>query len=74
MEFGVVTQEKFLLLPVFTQTSLTSLTRDTLKIGSSSEGELKRAAMPLAVGFEADANSWLTLRGSITQLVPLLTS
>ncbi|MGB0453689.1 MAG: hypothetical protein ACPGJV_08230 [Bacteriovoracaceae bacterium] len=29
--------------------------------------EIKASSLPLMIGFEADANSWLTLRGSVTQ-------
>lgn len=45
--------------------------KKTLKIGTSSEGEIKYSRIPLTVGFEADANSWLTLRGSISQNLPV---
>ncbi len=31
--------------------------------------EVTTSSLPLTIGFEADANSWLTLRGSIRQLV-----
>ncbi len=38
--------------------------------GASTETQ-ERTSMPLTIGFEANANSWLTLRGAITQSVAL---
>ena len=41
----------------------------TDKNGSTDTSETKGSQLPVTIGFESDATSWLTLRGSITQNV-----
>jgi len=41
----------------------------TEKVSSSNTAEATRSQLPITIGFESDATSWLTLRGSIRQNV-----
>lgn len=58
---------------VFSQISYYSKTTEVTNATASGDNlEQKITKLPITVGFEADANSWLTLRGSITQALPFL--
>lgn len=52
----------------FVKTDLEWKTSETVTVESSS------TALPLTIGFEADANSWLTIRGYVAQNLPFLDS
>jgi hypothetical protein len=54
----------------FTQAMYTMQTREvTDKNGGTNTSETKSTMLPVTIGFESDATSWLTLRGSISQNV-----
>jgi hypothetical protein len=44
------------------------------KANSAAEQTIKQTHLPLIIGLEAEANSWLTLRGSVTQNLLLVDS
>ncbi|WP_372651320.1 hypothetical protein, partial [Halobacteriovorax sp.] len=44
-------------------------TKEETKPATATESETTTSTLPLTLGFEADATSWLTLRGSVTQSV-----
>ncbi|CBW27737.1 putative membrane protein [Halobacteriovorax marinus SJ] len=44
-------------------------TKEETKPATATESETTSTTLPLTLGFEADATSWLTLRGSVTQNV-----
>jgi hypothetical protein len=49
------------------------LTIDNLKVdferGGASNGEFQNLLVPIVIGFEKEVNSWLTLRGSVSQYI-----
>lgn len=57
---------------MFTQLSYVSSKNETTTAGVKSE--VKQSNLPLTLGFEADATSWLALRGSISQNIILGTT
>ena len=42
------------------------------KTGATTTTEVKTTGLPVTFGFETDATSWLTLRGSVTQRLPFM--
>lgn len=65
---NVVTSMKKDGTEVFYGAGLTSSShKDAQTILTTDDVETSGMHMPLIIGFEADANSWLTLRGSVTQ-------
>ena len=54
----------------FTQAEYRMTTREvTDKNGGTDTSETKSSSLPVTIGFESDATSWLTLRGSFSQNV-----
>lgn len=54
----------------FTQVEYMMATREvTDKNGGTNTAETKTSSLPVTIGFETDATSWLTLRGSVEQAV-----
>ncbi len=49
-------------------------TEDKSTVGTGAESKTTSLAVPVSLGLEVDANSWLVVRGSVTQPIPLLNS
>lgn len=58
---------------VFTELKYYSKSTEVKNLAANGETrESKDTNLPLTIGFEADANSWLTVRGSVSQTLPFL--
>lgn len=58
---------------IYTSVGYYSETIETTNVNAEGETiEQKTTNLPLTIGFEADANSWLTLRGSVSQNLPFM--
>jgi hypothetical protein len=75
IKVGAVSSRKKDGTEVFYGVGLTNTTyKNDGATGAADDLEQKSLQMPIIIGMEAEANSWLTLRGSITQDVLLVDS